>query len=110
MYVYLYVCRGADVIRQQIEARNQERMLEAERRDQETQAMLEYLERLQKEDMDNLYKKRDTQKTLMDEVGKCNEEIKMQKLKQREQEKLEDMKVMAYMKDKEVRMYIRRPY
>lgn len=35
--------------------------------------MLKYLERLQQEDMENLQKKRQVQKSLMEEVAKCNE-------------------------------------
>lgn len=48
-------------------------MLEAERREQETQAMLQYLERLQVEDLESMQKKKETQKKLMEEVSKCNE-------------------------------------
>lgn len=61
------------MIRKQIEEREQLRLLEAERKDQETQSMLRYLERLQQEDMDNLQKKRQAQVGLMEEVAKCNE-------------------------------------
>ena len=61
------------MIRQQIEMREQARLLEAEKKDQETQSMLRYLERLQQEDMDNLIKKREAQHKLMEEVAKCNE-------------------------------------
>ena len=65
--------RGADVIRQQIEAREQQRLLEAEKKDQETQSMLRYLERLTQEDWESLQKKREAQVNLMEEVAKCNE-------------------------------------
>ena len=65
--------RGAEVIQHQIDDREQHRLLDAERKDQETQSMLRYLERLQQEDMDNLTKKRQAQQQLMDEVAKCNE-------------------------------------
>ena len=44
-----------------------------EKKDQETQTMLKYLERLQQEDMEKLQKKRDTQCKLMEEVAKCND-------------------------------------
>ncbi len=66
-------CRGADVIRDQIEVREQARLLEGEKRDQETQSMLRYLERLQQEDINNLVKKKEAQHKLMEEVAKCNE-------------------------------------
>ena len=65
--------RGAEVIQNQIEEREQHQLLESERKDQETQSMLRYLERLQQEDMDNLQRKRQAQRTLMEEVAKCND-------------------------------------
>lgn len=43
--------KGAEVIQKQILEREQQRLLDAERREQETQAMLQYLERLQVEDL-----------------------------------------------------------
>ncbi len=61
------------MIREQIEDREQRRLLEAEKKDQETQSMLRYLERLQQEDMDNLVKKREAQASLMEDVALCNE-------------------------------------
>jgi hypothetical protein len=68
-----HACRGAEVIQHQIKGREQQRLLDAEKKDQETQAMLKYLERLQEEDMENLQKKRFSQKQLMEEVAQCNE-------------------------------------
>ena len=61
------------MIQQQIKDRDQQRLLDAEKKDQETQGMLKYLERLQEEDMENLQKKRQSQKQLMEEVAQCNE-------------------------------------
>ena len=61
------------MIRSQIQEREQQRLLDLEKKDQETQAMLHYLERLQEEDMEQLQKKRETQHKLMEEVAKCNE-------------------------------------
>ena len=77
-------------------------MLEAERKDQETQAMLRYMDKLREEDMDALQRKRAAQQQLMEEVAQCNKEIQDLKLKQHEEEKLEDLKVMEYLKEKEV--------
>ena len=70
------LCRGAEVIQHQIKEREQQRLLDVEKKDQETQAMLKYLERLQEEDMENLQKKRQSQKQLMEEVAQCNEVCK----------------------------------
>jgi phenylpyruvate tautomerase PptA (4-oxalocrotonate tautomerase family) len=94
---------GAQVIHKQIEDREIQRMLDKEKKDQETQQLLQYMERLQKEDWDNLQKKRVAQRDLMEEVAKCNEEMKQQKLKLREQEKLEELKILDYIKKKQAR-------
>ena len=65
--------RGAEVIQHQIEEREQQRLLDSERKDQETQALLQYLEQLQEEDMESYFRKREAQQALMEEVAKCNE-------------------------------------
>ena len=67
------IYRGAEVIQHQIEEREQQRLLDSERKDQETQALLQYLEKLQEEDMENYLRKREAQQALMEEVSKCNE-------------------------------------
>ena len=54
----------------QIEGREQQRVLDEEKRDQEQRAMLQYLERLKLEDMESLEKKRKTQLALMEDVAK----------------------------------------
>lgn len=72
---YLPSCcgRGVEVIQSQIKEREQQHLLNMEKKDQETQAMLKYLERLQAEDMEQLQKKREAQHKLMEEVAKCND-------------------------------------
>lgn len=92
--------KGAKVIQLQITDNDQSRLLEEERKDQETKAMLQYLEKLQQEDMENLIKKRETQRALMVDVAKANEEIALLKDRKKEQEKLEEIKVMEYLKQK----------
>lgn len=64
---------GAEVILDQIKDREQYRLLQLERKDQETHAMLRYLDRLQEEDLEALEKKRERQKVLMVEVKQCND-------------------------------------
>ena len=58
--------KGAKVLEQQ-------RILDGEKREQETQALLRYLERLQEDDLQQIQKKRETRRALMEEVAKCNE-------------------------------------
>ena len=61
------------MIQSQIQSRQQHHLLDMEKKDQETQVMLKYLERLQEEDMEKLQKKREAQHSLMEEVAKCND-------------------------------------
>lgn len=64
--------KGAEVIMNQIKSREQQHLLDLEKKDQETQAMLRYLERLQEEDLEALEKKKSGQRALMAEVIQCN--------------------------------------
>ncbi|XP_031566387.1 cilia- and flagella-associated protein 45-like [Actinia tenebrosa] len=91
---------GAKVLRDQIKDNEQYRMLEEERKDQETVAMLQYLDKLQVEDMENLIKKKEVQKSLMKDVAKANEEIQRQREVKKQQEVMEEVKVMEYLKQK----------
>lgn len=92
--------KGAEVIQQQIKNREQQRLLDLEKKDQETQAMLQYLERLQGEDLQALLDKKTTQKALMEEVIKCNDEMQVEKARDAERMKLENMKALEYVKEK----------
>ncbi len=56
--------RGAKVVLKQIEENRQEKLLKDEMREQENLAMLNYLEQLQKEDYDELKKRKEQQKKL----------------------------------------------
>ena len=65
--------KGAEVIQKQIKNREQQKLLDLEKKNQETQAMLQYLDRLQEEDLKTLMEKKASQKVLMAEVVKCND-------------------------------------
>ena len=65
--------KGAKVLEQQMATREQQRILDSEKHEQEIQALLRYLERLQEEDLQQIQKKRETRRALMEEVAKCNE-------------------------------------
>jgi hypothetical protein len=56
--------RGAKVILKQIEENRQEKLIKDEMREQENNAMLKYLEQLQKEDWDEMQKRKVQQKKL----------------------------------------------
>jgi len=95
--------KGAQVLHHQIEENVQHNLLEQEKKDQETKAMLQYLEKLKQEDMAALLKKRKTQKVIMKDVAEANKDIQKMKDLQKEREKLEEVKVMEYLKEKSAR-------
>lgn len=92
--------KGAEVIQKQIKNREQQKLLDLEKKNQETQAMLQYLDRLQEEDLKTLMEKKASQKVLMAEVVKCNDEMQHQKAQEKERMKIEDLKVLEYVKEK----------
>lgn len=94
---------GANIIKKQINDNEQRRILEDEKREQEKLAMLRYLEKLQMEDISQLEKKKGSQMKIMADVAKANDEIQRQKEERGRQEKLAELKVMEYLKEKEAR-------
>ncbi|XP_054760160.1 cilia- and flagella-associated protein 45-like [Lytechinus pictus] len=91
---------GKTMILTQISQREEERLLQQEKKDQEAQQMLKYLEKLQMEDLKDLDKKRQIQVEAQKEIHRSNEEAEELKRKKQEQEKLADLKVNEYMKQK----------
>ncbi|XP_070551420.1 cilia- and flagella-associated protein 45-like isoform X2 [Ptychodera flava] len=91
---------GKHIILQQISEREEERLLDQERRDQEAQQMLKYLEKLQVEDLKALEKKHAQQVEAQKEIARANQEAEQQKEQKLEQQKLEEHKVVEYMKQK----------
>jgi len=95
--------KGAEILKNQIEENKMTQLLDQNKKDLETAAMLEYLEKLQEEDRDNLVKKRETQRNVMKDVAIANEEIRRIKEGRKAQEKIEEAKVMEYLKEKAAR-------
>ncbi|CAK8698512.1 unnamed protein product [Clavelina lepadiformis] len=91
---------GAVQIMRQIEQNSQDRMLEQEKKDQESQQMLKYLEKLQMEDLKDLERKHQEQVNMQQEIDVINQEHQRQKELRMEQEKLAEQKVIEYMKQK----------
>eukprot|EP00912_Choanoflagellata_sp_UC4_P000755 UC4_evm1s473 len=94
---------GAEEIKHQIKQREQQRLIDEELKDQETQAMLQYLEQLQEEDMIAMQKKREAAAKVMEEVAAVNAEALKIKERELEQLKLEDLKLVEYQKNKAAR-------
>jgi len=94
---------GSNIIKKQINDNEQRRILEDEKREQEKLAMLRYLEKLQNEDISQLEKKKESQRKIMSDVAKANDEIQRQKEERARQEKFAELKVMEYLQEKEAR-------
>lgn len=94
---------GAAMILQQIADRREERLLEQQRKDQETAEMLSYLEKLQIEDLKDLERKRLIQLEAQKDIAIANAEAEEQKKRREEQSQLADLKVVEYQKQKAAR-------
>ncbi|XP_033114442.1 cilia- and flagella-associated protein 45-like [Anneissia japonica] len=91
---------GAAKVLKQIAQREEDRLLEQEKKDQEAQQMLRYLEKLQMEDITELERKRKIQLESQQEIKRANEEQEGTKMRKVEQERLADLKVIEYQKQK----------
>jgi len=94
---------GAKVILRQIEDNRQEKLMKDELREQENAVLLQYLDQLQKEDYDELKKKKAQQKVLAGELLEANKEIEKIKDLRKQQEIMADIKVLEYQKEKAIR-------
>ncbi|TPX37019.1 hypothetical protein SmJEL517_g00804 [Synchytrium microbalum] len=95
--------KGAAIIRKQIEERQEQLVLEEERKDQETQAMLKALRDRAEAEQREKEAKVKAQRLLMQQVVKANTESLEHKRQQRLAEEDEDRKVMVYLLDKDRR-------
>lgn len=94
---------GASKVLNQIAQREEERALDQERKDQEAMQRLKYLEKLQREDLEDLKKKHLMTLEAQAEIAHANAESEEMKKRREEQERLADLKVNEYMKQKAAR-------
>lgn len=91
---------GAMKVMEQIQENEQDRLLDIERKDQENRMMQKYLDKLCEEEADKLDKRRTEQTHLREELNRCNDEILTRKELENEQNKLEELKVIEWQKNK----------
>merc|ERR1711976_28877 len=91
---------GAMKVMEQIQENEQERLLDIERKDQENRMMQKYLDKLCEEEADKLECRRAEQTRLREELNKCNDEIMARKELEAKHNKLEDLKVIEWQKNK----------
>jgi len=87
---------GAREILTQIKNNTETRLLEEEKKNAEAQALVDYMELLQEEDVAELIQKKEAQLQLKAEVDEINRVAQEQKVKRAEQEIIQDLKVVEY--------------
>lgn len=70
--------------------------MEEEKKNAEAQALVNYMEQLQDEDVAELMQKREAQLVLKQEVDEINRQALLQRERRAEQEKIQDLKVVEY--------------
>ncbi|XP_038624783.1 cilia- and flagella-associated protein 45 [Tachyglossus aculeatus] len=95
--------RGQRLIVAQIEKKLEERSLQSEQREQEAQRVLQYLDRLQEEDMQDLERRRVEQAKIQAEIMRCNEANRQRQEEILEQERLADQRAQEYTQRKMAR-------
>merc|ERR1711937_65292 len=87
---------GARQILSHIQSNTEARLLEEEKKNAEAQALVDYMEKLQDEDVEELMRKREAQLILKQEVDEINRQALLQRERRAEQEKIQDLKVVEY--------------
>eukprot|EP00048_Salpingoeca_helianthica_P021820 m.14585 g.14585 ORF g.14585 m.14585 type:complete len:530 (-) comp6463_c0_seq1:162-1751(-) len=90
-------------IRTQISEREQQRLLDEELRDQETQAVIAQMRRMQADEAAQDAARRDKGRRLLEEAASVNQESLKLKAQRAEAEKHEELKIAAYLKEKQAR-------
>lgn len=95
--------KGATQILQQIEANAMDKLLENEKKDQEARLLLESQRAIQMNDLAEIEKKRNEQKLLQEDIDKINKENQRLKTRQQEQDRIAELRVVEYQKEKSAR-------
>ncbi|KAM5129884.1 cilia- and flagella-associated protein 45 [Mantella aurantiaca] len=95
--------RGKLHVIQQMSENEETRLLREEQREQEAQQMLQFLEELQMEDYKDMERKRMEQLEIQAEIKHINAENERKKIERKEQERLADLRVLEYTKQKMAR-------
>lgn len=94
---------GAKMILKQIEMNRQEKLIQEEVREQENAMMLTHLEKLQKEDYEEVRKRKEKQKALASDLIIANRDLEKQKEFRKQQDIVAELKVLEYQRDKAAR-------
>lgn len=97
--------QGAQVIVDQIQERTIERMKEQEIRDKERLELLSNIQKMKKEDAAGAEAKRQRINMLMKQAAEANAQSLIEKEKRANEEKNEEMSIIAYQKAKDQKEY-----
>ncbi|CAF0822047.1 unnamed protein product, partial [Didymodactylos carnosus] len=100
---HLQAKEGASLILKQIEENDKEKMYKEEIREQENQAMLEYMQKLQEKDWEEFSKRKEGQKKLATDLLAANREIEENRVLRKEQDRIADLAVLEFQKAKAAR-------
>merc|ERR1712188_50997 len=95
--------KGAIQIMQQIQANENEKQLEEERKDQEAKILTTQQRKMQMDDLADIERKKNEQKKLQAEIDLINKEHQRLKEQKQEEERLADLRVIQYQKEKDAR-------
>lgn len=91
------------MILKQIEMNRQEKLIQEEVREQENAMMINHLEKLQKEDYEEVRKRKEKQKALAHDLIVANRDLEKQKEFRKQQDIVAELKVLEYQRDKAAR-------
>ena len=95
--------QGAIQIMNQIRANESERELEEERKDQEAKVLVAQQRKMQMDDLADIERKKNEQRKLQAEIDIINSEHQRMKEQKQEEERLADLRVIQYQKEKDAR-------
>lgn len=91
------------MILKQIEMNRQEKLIQEEVREQENAMMINHLEKLQKEDYEEVRRRKEKQKALASDLIIANRDLEKQKEFRKQQDIVAELKVLEYQRDKAAR-------
>jgi hypothetical protein len=91
------------MILKQIEENEKEKVYKEEVREQENAAMFDYMQKLQEKDFEDFSKRKESQKKLAVELLKANREIDEQRDLRKQQDRIADLAVLEFQKQKAAR-------
>jgi len=94
---------GASILKQQIEEREVQRIIDQERNDQEGKTLRQIFEKIRKDNIAQKIEKEKEKRQRLYELQKENLEIARRKKEERKREEEEELKILEYLKEKDLK-------